>query len=339
MILVSGATGFLGTHLLKKLCEDDAISIRAMYRSEEKKTYTLNFLNLFCQNKQKTNISNIEWIKADILDLPDLEKAYRGITQVYHCAAWVGNSPNQSKKMRKVNIEGTANMVNIALDHKVKKFCYVSSIAALGKYPDTNKVDEEAPRESESSSSIYSISKYGAEMEVWRASQEGLDVVIVNPSVILGVGFFNSASGQIFKRVLSQTKFFIKQQTGFVYVDDVVDFMLKLMQSSVKNERYILVSENLSFKKVMDLIAETFKTDKPNIQTTKLMLYVLWFYQQIKSVFKPLDFQITLNAIKKINSKTAYQNDKSKKEFKFEYIPIKEAINLIYKDYQSLKNI
>lgn len=338
MILISGATGFLGTHLLKKLCNVDGLPVRALYRSENKKTYTLDFLNLFCSELGKVNISKIEWIKADILDIPELDLAFKDVKYVYHCAAWVGNSPNQSKMMRKVNIEGTANMVNMALAHKVIKFCHVSSIATLGVKINSNKVDENAPRESERFSSIYSISKYGAETEAWRASQEGLDVVIVNPGVILGAGFLDSASGQIFKRVLNNFKFYIKKKTGFVYVDDVVDFMLKIMQSSIKNERYILTAENLSFKHVMDSIADIFQKKKPYIKATKLMLYIIWFFQQIKSLFRPLDFQITLNAIKRNNSKIEYQNEKSKKALKFEYTPIKTAIKLIYKDHQLLQN-
>jgi len=338
MILVSGATGFLGTHLLKRLCEVKAVPIRALYRSEDKKAYTLKFLNLFCTKPSKEKINNIEWVNADILNIPELEIAYKNITYVYHCAAWVGNSPNQSRKMRKVNIEGTANMVNVALAYGIKKFCYVSSTAALGQYPNSNEVDEKAPRESEKFSSIYSISKYGAEMEVWRASQEGLDIVIVNPGVILGAGFFNNGSGQIFKKVMNNTNFYITKHTGFVYVGDVIDYMQRLMQSPIKNERYILVAENLSFKWVMHTIAERFNTKKPTIRARTFMLYMVWFFQQIESLFKPLDMQITLNTIKKINAKTEYQNDKSKQNFNFEYTPIEKAITLIYKDHQILQN-
>jgi len=338
MILISGATGFLGTHLLKTLCEENAFPIRALYRSEDKKAYTLGFLNLFCNQSSKEKINNIEWVKADILKIPELETAYKSIKYVYHCAAWVGNSPNQSRKMRKVNIEGTANMVNVALAYGIKKFCYVSSTAALGQYPNSNEVDERAPRESEKFSSIYSISKYGAEMEVWRASQEGLDIVIVNPGVILGAGFFSHGSGQIFKKVMNNTKFYITKQTGFVYVGDVVDYMQRLMQSPIKNERYIIVAENLSFKWVMDHVAETFNKNKPSIRATKFMLYMIWFFQQIESLFKPLDMQITLNTIKKINAKTEYRNDKSKQNFNFEYTSIEKAITLIYNDHQLLQN-
>jgi nucleoside-diphosphate-sugar epimerase len=336
MILVSGATGFVGTHLLIKLCENHSAKIRALYRSEEKKQKTLNLLELFCN--RHGNIDKIDWVKADVLDIPELDKAFEDIEHVYHCAARISNSSAQEKMMRKVNIEGTANMVNMSLAHHVKKFCHVSSTAALGFYANTNKVDEEAPRESERFSSNYSISKYGAEMEVWRASQEGLDVVIVNPGVILGVGFFESGSGKIFHKVINDTKFYVNKQTGFVYIEDVVDFMIKLMQSSIKNERYILVCQNLSFKWVMDTIAETFNSKKPTIKASKWMLYIIWIFQKIMGLFRPVQMQITRNTIRKINSKTFYDHSKSKSIFDFEYTPIENAIAMIHEDYKKLQN-
>ncbi len=338
MILVSGATGFLGTHLLIRLCENNNIKIRALYRSEPRRAYTLKLLQTFCSESARQNIEHIEWQRADILNIPELDKAFLGIKEVYHCAAWVGNNPNRSRLMRKVNIEGTVNMVNLALAHSVEKFCHVSSTAALGYYANTNRVDENAPRESERFSSIYSISKYGAEMEVWRASQEGLDVVIVNPGVILGVGFFESGSGEIFRKTLNNNKFYVDKQTGFVYVNDVVRFMVQIMQSKIKNERYILVGQNLSFKLVMDNIAERFGRQKPKIKATKAMLYVLWLVQKLISIFKPSDMRITRNTIRKIDSKTEYDNTKSKSIFDFEYTSINDAIDLIYKDHKILQN-
>jgi len=337
MILISGATGFIGTHLLKGLCENNAQGIRALYRSDDKKEYTIQFLKTFCSSEDKNKIDTIEWLKADILNIPELEEAYKGITLVFHCAAWVGNSSRHRKMMRKVNIEGTANMVNLAISHKVEKFCHVSSTAALGYYGHTNVVDENAPRDSEKYSSFYSISKYGAEMEVWRASQEGLGVVIVNPGIILGAGFFEDGSGKIFQKVINGNSFYINKRTGFVYVNDVIEFMIKIVYSPLKNERYILVSQSLSFKTVMDFIAETFKVKKPKIRVRKWMLYIVWFIQKILGLFKPLNLQITINTISKINKQTEYDNSKSEALFDFEYTSIKKAIDYIYKDYKTLQ--
>ena len=339
MILISGATGFLGSHLLKTLCLQNAEPIKAMYRSKEKKSYTIQFLKTLLPESHLNRIENISWVKADILDIYQLESAFAGVEQVYHCAAWVGNAQKNYNLMRQINIEGTANMVNLAISFNIKKFCHVSSVAALGKYPDKVLIDEQAPRDSDRYCSRYSITKYGAEMETWRASQEGLDVVIVNPAVILGAGFFDSGSGLIFDKVLNNFKFYPPKQTGFVYVDDVTQAMTKLMSSTIKNQRYILVAENISFKGLMDNIAEVFNRKKPNFKAGKPLLYLLWLFQKIIGIFKPLKTQVTLNTIKQIHSKRVFDNQKSIHDLEFKYTPIDKAINLIFEDYKKLKNI
>lgn len=337
MILISGATGFLGTHLLKTLCLNNTENIRALYRSEDKKEYTINFLKTLLPVDFHNRIKHIEWVKVDILNLPELEKTFENIKFVYHCAAWVGNSPRDYNMMRKVNIEGTANMVNLAVSHKADKFCHVSSVAALGQYTGSKNSDEQAPRDSERYCSRYSITKFGAEMEVWRASQEGLNVVIVNPGVILGSGFFDAGSGLIFDKVLNNFKFYPPKQTGFVFVDDVIQAMLKLMQSDIKNQRYILVAENTNFKIVMEKIAEVFDCKPPNYKVNKPLLYLLWIFQNILGLFKSQKTQITLNTIRQIYSKRVFSNKKSIKDIGLSYTSLNQAINLIFEDYKKLK--
>lgn len=339
MILISGATGFLGTHLLKRLCIDKVQNIRALYRSDDKKNYSLNLLRVLLPNDFHDSINEIEWIKCDILDIPELEKAFKNIEFVYHCAAWVGNSPRDYNTMRKVNIEGTANMVNVAISHQIKKFCHVSSVAALGKYPDSKIIDEEAPRDSERFCSRYSITKYGAEMEAWRASQEGLNIIIVNPGVILGSGFFDSGSGLIFDKVLNNFLFYPPKQTGFVFVDDVVKAMKILMQSNIKNQRYILVAENTTFKNVMNTIAKVFACKPPKYKANRPILYLLWIFQGTMSIFKSQKSQITLNTIRQINSKRIFSNKKSIQDLDLQYTSLKKSINHIFEDYKKLNNI
>ena len=139
----------------------------------------------------------IEWVAANITEIPQLTQAFQGITHVYHCAAFVSFNPKHYHALKKANIEGTANVVNIALANDVKKMCYVSSIATLGKSLNGESITEETPWNPEDKNSVYSITKYGAEMEVWRGTQEGLDAVIVNPGVTLGEGYWHSSSGRL----------------------------------------------------------------------------------------------------------------------------------------------
>jgi len=336
MVLVSGSTGMLGTHLLKRLCCFDDYTVRALYRSEDKKEKTLFILNTLVPEHFKHNISRIQWVKADILDLFELDSAFKGITYVYHCAAMIGDSVNDYAMMRKVNIRGTANMVNFALDHNVIKFCHVSSIAALGRYPNGRLVDEEAVRDTDYDRSLYSITKYGAEMEVWRASQEGLDTLIVNPGVVLGAGFFESGSGQIFLKVLNNFKFYPPKKTGFVFVDDVVQAMLNGMHKDIVNQRYIVIGQNLSFKNVMSLIAEVFDRKKPTVKANKLMLYAVWAVQSLVSLFIPLKTRITRNMISTIFTQSQYDNSKSIQDLQIDYTSIEQTIVEIHKDYKLL---
>ncbi len=337
MVLVSGSTGMLGTHLLKRLCCFNDYAIRALYKSDEKKEKTLYILTKLVPEEFKSNISRIQWVKTDILDVFELDIAFDEVIQVYHCAAWVGNSSKDYPLMRKINIKGTANMVNIALKHKVEKFCHVSSIATLGRYTNNRPIDEEAVRETDNHRSYYSITKYGAEMEVWRASQEGLTTFIVNPGVILGVGFFESGSGLIFQKVLNNFKFYPQKQSGFVYVEDVLEAMLTGMQSNIKNQRYIIISENLSFKTVMTCIAEIFNRKKPTIKANKFMLYITWMVQSILGIFKPIKTKITRNVIMSINSQFRYDNSKSIRDLGINYTKIEDAIFKIHSDYKLLK--
>jgi len=192
MILVTGGTGLVGAHLLYHLLLENN-TVKAIYRKNSNlqavKTvfgyYSTNFELLF---------QKIEWIEADITNVCSLEKAFENITEVYHAAALVSFTPKDYQKMRKINIEGTANIVNFCIDKKVKKLCFVSSIATIEKATHAKTINEEEDWNLEKNNYGYAITKYGAEMEVWRASQEGVAVVIVNPGIILGAGFWHNGS-------------------------------------------------------------------------------------------------------------------------------------------------
>lgn len=165
------------------------------------------------------------------------------------------------QKMRRVNIEGTTNIVNLCISHRVKKLCYVSSVAAI-----ENRAEGEVTSESDhwtntGGKSGYAITKYGAEMEVWRASQEEIPVVIVNPGVILGSGPWHKGSGTLFRRVDEGLPFYTTGVTGFVDVQDVVRIMISLMEGSIQNERFVVVSENLTYRDVLYKIAESLKKE------------------------------------------------------------------------------
>ncbi|UAB84883.1 NAD-dependent epimerase/dehydratase family protein [Zunongwangia sp. SCSIO 43204] len=326
MILVTGGTGLVGAHLLLKLAEQRN-KIKAIYRPESDLHKTLEVFSYYHPKDEAERLfKRIEWVIAEITDVPQLTEAFKDITQVYHCAALVSFNPKEEKALRKINIEGTANIVNLCIDNKIEKLCYVSSIASLGKpIIKSEPTTETTNWNPEANNSDYAISKYGAEIEVWRASQEGVKVIIVNPGVIIGPGFWNKGSGQLFTRIHKGLNYHFPKGTGFVGVKDVVKAMLQLMSSEIYNEGFILVAENLSFKQVLDFTAESINKPKPQKPLKKWMISIGWFVQKFASFFG-YDRSITKSDINGIFQKSTYDNSKLKDKLHFKFTPIKEVI-------------
>ncbi|MBC7439161.1 MAG: NAD-dependent epimerase/dehydratase family protein [Flavobacterium sp.] len=324
MVLVTGGTGFLGSHLLIHLLENEE-NVRAIYRNKSK---IAKVKLLFSAAEKSDLFEKIEWIKADILDVSALEIAFQGIDYVYHCAGLVSFNPKDENLLRKINIEGTANIVNFCLANKVKKICHVSSIAALGDLLDyENTITETTEWNPEKNHSDYAISKYGGEIEVWRAQQEGLDCVVVNPGIILGFTTnWNEGSGKIFKTIFAGLQFYTKGTTGFVAVNDVAKIMFQLMKSNFKNEKYILVAENMVFQNFLNLIADGLQVKRPALNAKKWLLTFLWrsdwilcnlFFQRIK--FSKL-------TAKSLLSPDIYDNQKIKTAINYKFEAIDNCI-------------
>jgi len=327
MILVTGGTGLVGAHLLYQLSLKNDI-IKAIHRTSSNLAAVKKVFSYFSEDYEFL-FKKIEWIEADINDIFALEFAFENITEVYHAAALVSFNEADSKKMRKINIEGTTNVVNFCIDKQVKKLCFVSSIATISKSVNHKILDETNDWDIEKSNYSYAITKYGAEMEVWRASQEGVNVVIVNPGVILGAGFWNGGSGLIFANIYKGFKFYSEGVTGFVSVYDVVKVMMQLMESTVKNERFVLVAENKSYKDLFCEIAKNFGKKPPTIKVTKIMSAVGWRFEKIKSLLTRKPPLITKQSASSVHSKRYYSSTKIKETLNFEFQPISKTVKEI----------
>lgn len=279
--------------------------------------------------------NKIRWVEADLNNIPELELAFDGVTHVYHCAALVSFVASDYHHMRRVNIEGTTNIVNLCITNKVEKLCYASSVAAIEKGQAGVLVDESDNWNSESFKSGYAITKYGAEMEVWRASQEGIPVVIVNPGVILGSGFWHKGTGKMFSKVNKGLKFYTEGVTGFVSVQDVVCVMSQLMESNISNERYILVAQNLSFKAVLKMIAEALDKEKPRIRVTKWMGEIIWRLEYVRSKITLSTPLLTKYSAKSSVSDHRYDASKIKKELGFEFEDIATSVQRTAKHFKN----
>ena len=328
MILVTGATGLVGSYLLLHLLENEK-KVRAIYRNSESLEKTRAFFKL--QNKEHF-FDSIEWMQADITDVPSLEKVFIGVKFVYHCAALISFDPKEEDQLRKTNIEGTANVVNFCLDFQVEKLCYVSSIAALGDLKEhENIVTEETEWNPEKSHSDYAISKYGAEMEVWRGHQEGLKVVIVNPGVILGFHTSEKGSNEIFLKVKNGLRFYTKGSTGFVSVVDVVKIMILLMNSEINGERFILVSENQSYENLVKSIAISLNVKQPIFEVNSLMTSIFWKIDWVMANFFQQKRRMSKMMSESLHTKDIYSKHKTITVLKYQFQDIEETISEICK--------
>jgi len=323
MVLITGGTGLVGAHLALYLLEKEE-SVCSIYRNFESIQKTKSLFLLY--NKESL-FQKIEWIHADITDIPSLEIAFKNIDYVYHCAALISFDPKDENLIRKTNIEGTANIVNFCLDKEVKKLCFVSSTAALGDLKENEKIiTEETEWNPEKPHSDYSISKYGAEMEIWRGQQEGLNTVIINPGVIIGPGFKDQGSGKLIKSVQNGIPFYTKGSTGFVAVSDVVKIMSELMKSTITNERYIVVAQNITFRELFNTITKSTKIKKPSIYLTPLMMEIFWRIDWfISTIFRKKRFLDSTTA-KASYSKTFYSNEKITTTLDLEFSDIHQYI-------------
>ena len=274
MILVTGGTGLLGSHLLLELSKK-GYSSRALFRDERRIDGVKKVFQYYQPDCYEELFSLIDWVNGDILDLASLQDAMQGISEVYHCAGLVSFATSDFKRVMKVNREGTANVVNCCLDFNISKLCHVSSTAAVG-YNENGATSESVFWKNGPQVSGYSVSKYSAEQEVWRGIEEGLNAVIVNPSVIFGAGNWDESSMTLFKTVERGLRFFTTGANGYVDARDVADIMVRLMSSNAQSERFLCVGTNSTFEDLTALIAKKMERRAPSISTPRWMAEIGW---------------------------------------------------------------
>lgn len=328
MVLVTGGTGLVGAHLLLHLMEKGE-SVRAIYRNLESIQKTKKLFSLY---EKEDLFAKINWIQANIIEVPSLEIAFQDIDFVYHCAALISFDPKDEDKLRKTNIEGTANIVNFCLAKAVQKLCFVSSIAALGDLKENeNTITEETEWNPEKPHSDYAISKFGAEMEIWRGQQEGLNTIIINPGVILGPGFWEQGSGRLFKRIKNNFPFYTKGSMGFIAVNDVVEIATTLMKSEFSNERFTLIAENIAYEDISNSIATALGAKKPSIYANPFLINILWRLDWFSATFFRQKRKLDRATATASYSKALYSNEKIKSRLSTDFRDIHKYIKDISK--------
>jgi len=326
MILITGGTGLLGSHLLLDLVKSGK-QVRAIKRPSGRTEMVRKIFSYYVSNPDELT-GKIEWVDADLMDFGAMEDAMDGITEIYHCGAVVSFYPKDHKTMLKVNIEGTANLVNLAIEKGVSKLCFVSSVATLGRAENNGISTEDTFWIPSKKNSVYAISKYGAEREIWRGMEEGLNAVIINPSVILGPGFWQDNSG-LFRMVAEGLKFYTHGVNGYVDVRDISSAMISLMEGNYFGRRYICSAANLTYQEFFSLIAKYLGKPEPSINIPPVLTFLAWRAEVVRAFITRSKPMVTREMATTASQTYTYSSENLCKTLDFTFYPVEESIREI----------
>jgi nucleoside-diphosphate-sugar epimerase len=328
MVFVTGGTGLIGSHLMVELVQKHS-RITAIYNDPEKIDRVKQIITYYLGEEASDLFEKITWKKCNILDIPNLEECMEGHEIVYHCAATVSFARRDFSKMIKVNRYGTANVVNICLNHGVKKLCYVSSTAAVGNkdIPEDELVTEEGKWILTDETRGYAISKYSAEKEVWRGIEEGLDAVIVNPSVVIGAGEWTESSLVILDTVRKGLKFYAPGSNAFVDARDVAKIMVRLVEEGIDNERFLCIGENAKFHKVLSLAAKALGKNPPKYKVNPIIIGIAWRLSVFWSVITFTSPSLTKSSAESAFKNIRFSAAKVKKTLDYSFYNLEEMID------------
>ncbi len=327
MIFITGATGMIGAHIAFALTSAGE-RVRALKRAGASIADTEKIFRFYSANADEL-LARIEWVNGDVLDIHSLEDALQDVEFVYHSAAIVSFVAKDRDYMLKVNGEGTANLVNCSIAAGVKKFCHVSSVAALGRTIDLKNINEETWWKTDPANSWYAVSKYAGEREVWRATEEGMDVVIVNPAVVIGPGNPARSSNAIFAMAKKGFSWFTTGSGGFVDARDVADACVKLMKSPVINERYILNAQNMTYRVFADEVLKRFGHQPTSREAGPFLLGLLWRMEKLAAWMSGRIPMVTKESASAAREAASYAGQKITSAIDFRYRAMNSTLDEI----------
>jgi dihydroflavonol-4-reductase len=314
-VLVTGGTGFLGAYVIRELIEK-GWAVRAIRRGSSLPAFI-----------PADSLAQVEWVTGDILDVVALEEAMEGVAGVIHAAAKVSFAGRDRHELFSINVEGTANVVNMALLQNVRRFVHVSSVAALGRTGQGEHVTEKKSWEESKYNTTYAISKFRGEVEVWRGIGEGLPAVVINPSTILGYGDWNSSSCTLFRSAYQEFPWYTEGINGFVDVQDTARAIVRLLDTDISGERYILNGDNWTFRRLLETIAAGFGKKPPTREATALLAGIAWRMERMKSLFSGRPAILTRESALVARSSTTFDSGKVLQQLSgFRFTPLEETI-------------
>jgi len=328
---VTGGTGLVGSHLIYTLITKGE-RVRAIHRKTSNREILEKVIGYYKDDKDKL-LKFVEWIECDICDYDILEKTMKGAEIVYHCAAAVSFENRNKDYVLDNNIKGTSNIVKACFANKIRKLCHVSSNAALGAYDGESLVNETHSWDEEGYRSPYGISKYLSEQEVWKGIRDGLNAVIVNPTIILGPGGWSRGSSSFFPKIHSGLLFYTGGTNGYVNVNDVVKAMIILTNSNISGERFIVNAENLDYGRFFGMISESLKVRKPFMRVPKVLSYMAFPLVSLLEILSKGKTTLTKEMLKVAWSHITYDNSKLIKYTGFSFTPIEKTVKAIGEIY------
>ena len=335
MILLTGGTGLLGSHLLLNLVKEHK-EVVALKRPSSDLDEVKRVFGYHCAGEDELAelFGRIRWVDANLLNQADLEQALQGVKQVYHCAAMVSFQPRDRRMMIRFNTDSTACLVNACLAAGIQKLLHVSSTSAIGRSPEGAPATESLIWSHTKTGTGYAESKFRSEMEVWRGMEEGLQGVIVNPSIILGPGFWKRGSSSMFSRVAGGLKYAAPGITGYVGVHDVVSAMIRLMNSDILGERFILSESDYSYAQVFGMIGEALGISRDLKQATPSLLQSLSRLDSFAALFRGIRL-ITSEHIRAAFGEAHFSSEKIKAAIGMEFTPLNQVINKVAEHYRT----
>ena len=334
MILVTGGTGLLGSHLLLNLVREHKEVIALKRPSSDLEEVRRVFKYYINGEDVLTELfGRIQWIDADLLNQAEMEQAFEDVDHVYHCAATVSFQPRDRQKIIRFNTDSTSCVVTACLAAGVKKLLHVSSTSAIGRSPEGLPSTESMIWAHSKTSTAYAESKFRSEMEVWRGIEEGLDAAIVNPSIILGPGFWDRGSSSMFSRVAGGLKYAAPGITGYVGVHDVVRAMIRLMNSEISGERFILSEGNYSYAEVFGMIGESLGISRNLKLVTPSLLRKLVRLDAFAGFFTRKR-RITSEHVRAAFGEVHFSSEKIKSTIGMEFTPLDQVIGEVAELYQ-----
>lgn len=306
MNLVTGATGLVGTAICLELLKAGR-PVRALVRVGSDTSW---LQKVFAFREAASLFEQIEWAEGDLLDLDSLDRAMEGCTHVFHTAAVVSFNPKDEGLMLKMNATGTENVVNAALAKGIHKICHISSTAALGRVKPGQHINEDSAWEQSKLNTPYAISKYAAEREVWRANEEGLPCVILNPSIILGPGNPERSSSAMLTRIAQGINYYPGGSNGFVGLQDVARAALHLTFSEISGERFVVNAENLTYRQVFEWMAASLGVKPATKPASKTMLHIARFFESLRQLFTGKRATLTRASVRNACNTVFYSSEK-----------------------------